>query len=199
MVKIKNLRIPGYQPVSLQIAANECIGISGVSGSGKTRLLRAIADLDEHDGEVIVNGIHAHNLPAHTWRKKVALLPAESVWWFDTIGEHFISYNDNFSTLGFSAEVMQWDAAHCSSGEKQRLSILRLLENRPELLLLDEPTANLDRHNTTQVETLIQHYLHENRAAAIWVAHSVTQLKRVAQRRFVIHQGQLQAAGHDID
>ncbi len=193
MVEIDGLRMPGYQPVSLTIAATECIGVSGASGSGKTRLLRAIADMDEHDGEVRVNNVAAGSIPASEWRKKVALLPAESVWWFDHIGEHFRAYNHYFSELGFDEEVMQWESARCSSGEKQRLSIIRLLENSPALLLLDEPTANLDRHNTEQVEKLIQTYLHEQQASAIWVGHSEAQLQRVAHRRFLMTGRGLQA------
>jgi len=98
----------------------ECIGISGASGSGKTRLLRAIADMDEHQGEVCLDGVVSTLMPASKWRKKVALLPADSVWWFDHIGEHFQSYNDYFSALGFTEEIMQWESVRCSSGEKQR-------------------------------------------------------------------------------
>lgn len=192
MVEIDHLLLPGYQPVSLQIDAGDCIGISGASGSGKTRLLRAIADMDDHQGEIYLDGVVSTLMPASKWRKKVALLPAESVWWFDRIGEHFQSYNDYFSALGFTEEVMGWESVRCSSGEKQRLSIIRLLENKPVLLLLDEPTANLDQQSSRQVEVLIQRYLATRSASAIWVAHAEPQLQRMAQRRFIMMDNGLQ-------
>ena len=72
----------------------------------------------------------------------------------------------------------------CSSGEKQRLSILRLLANRPKVLLLDEPTANLDAENTRNVEALLIDYLTENNAVALWVSHDHAQLKRVVSTRY---------------
>lgn len=184
MVEIDHLQIPGYPKVTLKIDPAECIGLSGPSGSGKTRLLRAIADMDEHEGEVRVNGVASQSMDAPAWRRQVGLLPAESVWWFDTVGEHFQSYNTYFSKLGFDESVMQWEPAHCSSGEKQRLSLIRMLENTPSLLLLDEPTANLDSENTGLVEKLVFEYLQTEQASAIWVAHSRSQLQRVAQRYF---------------
>ncbi len=194
MISIHNLHIPDYQAISLDIANGECIGISGASGSGKTRLLRALADMDEHTGDVSVNGVAAASVVASEWRKKVALLPAESVWWFDRIGEHFQCYNAYFPALGFSEEVMQWESARCSSGEKQRLSIIRALESEPEFLLLDEPTANLDKANTASVEAMIKQYIQENAAAAIWVGHSLPQLDRVADRQFQMMDGRLLSA-----
>jgi len=191
MINLQSLQIANYSPITLKLEAGECMGISGASGSGKTRLLRAIADMDERGGEVIVDGVVSQSIAASEWRKKVALLPAESVWWFDTIGEHFRFYNHYFSALGFSEEVMSWDVTRCSSGEKQRLSIVRLLESCPTLLLLDEPTANLDLENARRVESLIASYLADNQASAIWVGHSAEQLKRVSNMRFTMKEGVL--------
>lgn len=199
MIELKNLLIPGYSPVNLTLAEAECVAISGASGSGKTRLLRAIADMDEHDGEVLINGVSALSMPASEWRKKAALLPAESLWWFDRVGEHFQSYHRYFPALGFTEEVMDWEVARCSSGEKQRLSLLRLLQNEPQLLLLDEPTANLDSDNTAKVEALIKQYLQQTGASAIWVGHSESQLIRMARRQFVMVNGKMvDSAGSEL-
>ena len=199
MIELKNLLIPGYSPVNLTLAEAECVAISGASGSGKTRLLRAIADMDEHDGEVLINGVSALSMPASEWRKKAALLPAESLWWFDRVGEHFQFYHRYFPALGFTEEVMDWEVARCSSGEKQRLSLLRLLQNEPQLLLLDEPTANLDSDNTAKVEALIKQYLQQTGASAIWVGHSESQLIRMARRQFVMVNGKMvDSAGSEL-
>jgi len=191
MISLQSLQIANYSPITLNLDAGECVAISGASGSGKTRLLRAIADMDEHRGEVLVDGIASQAVIASEWRRKVALLPAESVWWFDSVGEHFQSYNDYFAALGFSEDILGWEAIRCSSGEKQRLSIIRLLESQPSLLLLDEPTANLDPANAQRVETLISAYLADNQASAIWVGHSAAQLKRISNKQFTMVDGGL--------
>ena len=179
MLTAENIRIPGLEPISLSLKAGECVAISGESGCGKTRLLRALADMEENEGKVCVQDTCKDDVTGHEWRKIVALLPAESQWWFDTVGQHFSSPEIDFDELGFDKSVQQWQIMRCSSGEKQRLSILRLLENKPRVLLLDEPTANLDAENTKKVEELIAAYLKNNSASAIWVSHNREQLKRV--------------------
>lgn len=201
MFKLDNFSITGLQPVSLVLEAGECIGLSGESGSGKTRLLRALADMDEHSGGLSLDGTSCESLSAHHWRQQVALLPAESQWWHDSVEPHFCMSHANadsdcfdtraFEALGFSRAVMGWQVSRCSSGEKQRLSLLRTLVNQPRVLLLDEPTANLDPEKVRCVEQLVAGYLQHEKASCIWVSHSVEQLRRVSSRRFVIADGEL--------
>ena len=69
-----------------------------------------------------------------------------------------------------------------SSGERQRLALARLLANRPRVLLLDEPTANLDPVNIHRVEQLVKDYLAEQQAACLWVTHTREQIARIADR-----------------
>lgn len=191
MLDLKEFTIPGLSALTLSVEEGECIGLSGISGCGKTRLLRAIADLDEHEGELKLDGINWFDVPANQWRRTVALLPAESLWWFDTIGEHFSDNHEAINHLGFSLETSKWESSRCSSGEKQRLSILRLLANNPRVLLLDEPTANLDEVNSLLVEQLITDYVRQHGAIAIWISHNQDQLKRIASRRFNMEDGRL--------
>jgi ABC-type iron transport system FetAB ATPase subunit len=191
MLRLEDLQIPDVEPISLTIAPGECMGLSGESGSGKTRLLRAIADMDEHGGQVYEEDVAQDQVKAHDWRRRVALLPAESQWWFDRVDQHFVAHSGHIEALGFDADVMAWQVSRCSSGEKQRLSILRLLANCPRVLLLDEPTANLDTANAARVEDLIRHYLAEHNAVAIWVGHDASQLKRVSHQQYHLDQGRL--------
>jgi ABC-type iron transport system FetAB ATPase subunit len=85
--------------------------------------------------------------------------------------------------------------AQLSSGEKQRLALLRLMVNRPRVLLLDEPTANLDPENVTRVEKLVAAYLRREGAAVLWVSHDPEQTRRVAQRRLRLQAGRLKRDG----
>ena len=191
MLILNKFSIAGLSPLTLSIDEGECIGLSGESGCGKTRLLRAIADLDEHEGELQLDNMAWDSVPAHQWRTQVALLPAESQWWFDSIGQHFSKSAVVLPSLGFDKDVMSWDSSRCSSGEKQRLSILRLLANKPRVLLLDEPTANLDETNSLRVEQLIADYIANEKAIVIWVGHNQDQLKRVSGRQFQMEDGLL--------
>lgn len=180
-------------PFDLYLRAAECVGLSGPSGSGKTRLLRCIADLDVHRGDVWLDGGIREDFPPPAWRRQVALLPAESAWWHDLVGAHFPAAPAaaRLASLGFTDEVLGWRVDRLSSGEKQRLAVLRMLSVEPRVLLLDEPTANLDEENIARVERLIGDYLRDENAAAIWVSHDQRQLQRVAARRYRIVEGRL--------
>ncbi len=99
--------------------------------------------------------------------------------------------------LGFQPDVLDWDVQRLSTGERQRLALARLLVNGPEVLLLDEATANLDPSNRAQAEQLIDDYRRQRRAAVLWASHDPDQRWRLAQaaggRCFVIEAGRLQA------
>jgi ABC-type iron transport system FetAB ATPase subunit len=189
---IENLKFPGMGPITLRVGPGACVGLSGPSGSGKTRLLRAVADMMPHTGEIFLDGAEANTMPAHQWRRRVGFLPAESAWWHERVGDHFPSPDaDGLRQLGFSPDVFSWEVSRLSSGERQRLALLRLLAGAPKALLLDEPTANLDSSNTARVEAMIAAYRRRNDASVIWVGHDPAQLRRVAAIRFILHGGNL--------
>ena len=188
--QLNTLSIQHVGPVDLQVEDGRCCSIAGASGSGKTLLLRAMADLSLHGGTMQLDDQQCDQIPAHEWRQQVTYLPAESSWWFDTVGEHFDADTD-FSSLGFAEDVRGWHINRLSSGERQRLALLRLLIHRPKVLLLDEPTASLDPDNIATVEQLLRHYLRQQQAIMIWVSHDATQRERVAQRHFELADGRL--------
>jgi ABC-type iron transport system FetAB ATPase subunit len=191
------------KPVDLALAAGELVLLSGPSGSGKSLLLRAIADLDPHGGEVQIDGRARSDMPAPEWRRRVGLLPAESYWWLEKVGDHFperISPEPGdapttaalLCEVGFGPEVLDWPVARLSTGERQRLALVRLLANRPEVLLLDEATANLDPPNRDRVETIVQDYRRDRKAAVLWVSHDPEQRRRLDGRRLLIRDGMLE-------
>jgi ABC-type iron transport system FetAB ATPase subunit len=197
-LELKNLRYHNLAPVNLIVQNGECLGLSGPSGSGKSLLLRALADLDPHDGDVFLDEKSIFDYKPCDWRTKVGLLPAESQWWFDTVGEHFDRIDDFLlQQVGFEKKVMEWQISRLSSGEKQRLALLRVLMNEPQILLLDEPTANLDPRFVGNVESLLLNYKNEKHAALLWISHDPEQLQRVADRRFEIRDQQIVEVTHE--
>lgn len=198
LLRIEGLRFLGNGPIDLTIAGGECVTVTGPSGAGKTLLLRAIADLDESDGRIALDGDDRNSMPAPQWRRRVALLMAESVWWRETVGEHFANLDRALlQRLGFSPDVMTWAIGRLSSGERQRLGLARLLANQPRVLLLDEPTANLDRENIARVEKIVADYREQNGAAVLWVTHDAEQATRVGGRAFRLEGGRLFADVHE--
>ena len=177
-------------PVNLSVNAGECLCITGPSGGGKSLLLRAIADLDPHDGEVLLDGVPATDIAPEQWRRQVGLLPPESNWWLPRAGDHFHNGMPvSLAQLGLNDAILKQPLSRLSSGERQRLALLRLLANQPRVLLLDEPTANLDPDNTQRVEAVIAAYRDRQQVAVIWVSHDRGQVQRVAGRHAILDDG----------
>ena len=172
---------PARHHLTLKLDGPDCLGLTGPSGSGKSLLLRAIADLDPSAGTACLDNIDRSGLAAHQWRTRVGYLSADSAWWSDRVGDHFSDVQPyGLEELGFDDEGLNWSVARLSSGERQRLALSRLLSRTPEVLLLDEPTASLDPARTQIVENIIAEYARAHAAPLIWVSHDALQLQRVA-------------------
>ena len=190
--RVEGLTTPQLKEVDLTISAGECVGITGPSGSGKSLLLRALADMDPYEGRMSLGGQPVTSMAAPLWRQRVALLPATSAWWHDTVAPHFRRFKTpDYTTLGFPPEVAAWEIRRLSSGERQRLALLRVLAPEPDVLLLDEPTANLDTENTRQAEALIQDYARRRGTPVLWVSHDRMQLERICARAYRMKAGRL--------
>ena len=187
-LSLESLIYHGRGPVDLAIEPGECVTLSGPSGSGKTLLLRAIADLDPCEGDIHLGDTSVRDVPAPRWRRMVSVLPAESLWWYDDVGHHFDEVDTRaLYDLGFDDDVMSWQVSRLSMGERQRLGLVRLLSQSPEVLLLDEPTASLDTENVEHVESVIRRYQEERDAPVLWVSHDPRQELRVAKRHYRIN------------
>lgn len=186
---LENLSVGTLSGVSLTVPGGQVVCMSGPSGSGKSRLLRAVADLESHDGGISLADTRQQDIPAHQWRSRVVMVPADSQWWFDEVGGHFPDDADARlpSALGFPPEVMGWSVSRLSSGERQRLALWRAVAFKPEALLLDEPTANLDNDSTETIEAWLLDEIWRRQIAVIWVAHDPAQIHRVANVHYRIN------------
>ena len=195
MLVVESLRRPGLGPLSFHIEGGECLALTGPSGSGKTQLLRSLADLDPSEGEVILNSIVRSDQPAPEWRQRLVYVPAKAGWWADIVGDHFSAparAPQLLSRLGFDkpSKVLDWPVARLSSGERQRLALVRGLISNAEGLLLDEPTSSLDRDNAELVEELLLDRLKAG-VSVLLVSHDPAQVARIARRNIHLENGRL--------
>jgi len=192
-LRLAGVGIGALSDIDLGIAPGEIGCISGASGSGKSRLLRAVADLEPHAGEVWLGEQAQSQTPGHVWRRQVMLVPAESHWWEERVGEHFAKRpaESELEALGFTPDTLEWQVSRLSTGEKQRLGLLRAVSLEPRALLLDEPTANLDDATSERVEAWLVARIRSRGWPTLWVAHDRDQIARVGSSHWRIEQGWL--------
>ena len=198
MLELASLRRLDVGPVELRVDAGECVAIMGRSGSGKTVLLRSIADLDPHEGDCVLDGQRCSAMPAPQWRASVTYVPADSGWWADRIVDHFADPARGRAMLprvGLPEEAMDWPVARLSTGERQRVALLRALTPANRVLLLDEPTSGLDAGTRDNIEALLRERLGEGRAIVL-VTHDPQLARGLAHRAFVLEQGRLAEERH---
>lgn len=186
-LRIVGLRGPLAGPFDLTAEAGECLAISGASGAGKSLFLRMIADLDPNTGEVSLDGASRASMPAPSWRRRVVYNAAESGWWLDDVAGHFDrdsmrAAQEIAPRLGLAPGLLEGAVARLSTGEKQRLALVRALVLAPPVLLLDEPTGALDPDTMLLVETVLLGRLATGTTILV-VTHSEGQARRLGSRR----------------
>lgn len=194
MFAVAGLEVGGLPSLDFAVAPGRILAVSGPSGSGKTRLLRALADLDATPGRVVWEGTERMEIPAPEWRRQVGLLPAEPRFWEASVRAHFPADAPDLEArlrhIGLDPGLLDEDPARLSTGERSRIAVLRLLARDPRVLLLDEPTANLDADSASRVVTLLTAHLRESPAAAVWVTHRPEEV-RLAERVLRLPAGKL--------
>jgi putative ABC transport system ATP-binding protein len=195
---VKQLRSEFAGPFELDLGRGACAAITGPSGSGKSLFLRMVADLDPNEGEIWLNGRARASMPAPQWRKQAIYVSAESGWWADKVIEHFPANTRSeiaalSARLGVRADLLDAPVAQLSTGEKQRLSLVRALLPNPPVLLLDEPTGALDEVSVTQVESLLQERMAAG-TSILLVTHDPRQAERLGVQRYRMKAGRMETA-----
>jgi ABC-type iron transport system FetAB ATPase subunit len=181
--------------VELALGAGKCLAITGPSGAGKSLLLRMIADLDLHEGEAWLDGRRRSAMKGPEWRSQVVYCAPESGWWHAVVGAHFGSHYPLTlaAQLGLTPGIFEQEVRLCSTGERQRLALLRSLSRKPPVLLLDEPTGPLDPESVARVEAVLLEHLARG-AAIVIVTHDPAQAARLGGEQLSMRGGRLSPA-----
>ena len=201
--------VPGRRGGALSRDAGETAALTGESGSGKRTLLTLIATLDRPDaGRILFGGTDITGLndaeAAALRRNRIGLvfqqfnlIPSLSVahnlsFHARLAGRHDPDWTDTLADrLGLSPHLSKYPE-QLSGGQQQRVAIGRTLALRPDLVLADEPTGNLDEATGDAVLDLMLALTAETGAALLMVTHSTRLAARLGQRHH-LHSGRLEA------
>ena len=196
LLSVRDLRAPAVAVEHLDLLAGDCLAIMGASGAGKSRFLRAIADLDPSEGEVSLAGRSRWDFEGPKWRQEVVFLPANVAWWDSQVALHFGAQRplrSDLEGLLLPADALDMETAKLSTGQSQRLGLLRALALKPRVLLLDESTSGLDRESRDAVERRLKGFL-EDGGAMLLVTHDQDQALRMASAIWQVAEGRLEPA-----
>lgn len=177
---------------ALACASGTITGIRGPSGSGKSLLLRALADVDPSQGQVWLNDQDRQSFTGPAWRSQVRYVAAESAWWDKTAA--LCGVDPKIAeAFGLRIGICDEPIVRCSSGERQRLSLARAVSDHPQVVLCDEPTANLDSDSATLVERWMHDWVTaQPDRAVVWVGHAKPQQPYIFDRWLMLKDGGLQ-------
>lgn len=194
MISIKNINkkyknVTALHDVSLDINQGEFIALVGMSGGGKSTLLRLIAGLEQHtSGSVTIDQASSKSLMRVMFQED-RLLP-----WMSVLDNLSFGSKDK-NTKAHAKELLELvelgDYANqyptqLSGGQKQRVALARALMNHPQILLLDEPLGALDALTRRKMQDLILDICQKQNLTTILVTHDVEEAARMADRIIVM-------------
>ena len=173
--------------VSLTFESNGTYSLVGPSGSGKTTFLNILSGLDSFDdGSIVVNGTDIANLNQDEL-SKLRRDYFSFAYQFHYLLENLTVFENCLASdlsaiesdiksilenLGIGGLAHKFPS-QISGGERQRASLARALTKKPKILLLDEPTGNLDENNSAVVQELLLNYAKQNNCLMIYVTHDL--------------------------
>ncbi|MEL6762697.1 MAG: ATP-binding cassette domain-containing protein [Cyanobacteria bacterium J06607_6] len=193
-----------WQDISFELFPGDRLAIVGSSGAGKSLLLRVLAGLDSiQSGQIIFQNCPLSTLDMPQFRAQVMYLHQQPALFEGSVESNLQQvyklaiHRDRtydrarilayLSSLDRSADFLERSVEHLSGGEKQIVACLRSLQLSPQVLLLDEPTASLDKTTTEQLEILIAQWQRTDALKAyIWISHDPEQIERVTDCQLVL-------------
>jgi tungstate transport system ATP-binding protein len=182
--------------VDLRIAAGERVALIGANGSGKSTLLRALHGLVHPAAGSLLRdsaATHAMVFQRPFMLRASALANIALGLWLRGTRWHQARVHAAaaLERVGL-AEVALRDARALSQGQQQRLALARAWSLRPDVLLLDEPTASLDPHAKRDVEALMAEFA-QSGMTLVFASHNLGQVKRLATRVVYLERGRVLA------
>ncbi|MEM1644780.1 MAG: ABC transporter ATP-binding protein [Ignisphaera sp.] len=199
--------------VFFEVTPGEVVSIIGPNGSGKTTLLKTIDGvLRPLKGSIYINGKNIHNYIRRELAKIVGYVPQRiDVTTYLTVLDFVLTGRRPYAILNYSKkdldkaievlklvkadQLMHRRLNHLSGGELQRIVIARALVAEPRVLLLDEPTANLDPKYQVEVLKLIRILAKERKVAVLMAIHDLTHAYRFSDKIIMLKDGDIVALG----
>ncbi len=196
--------------ISLGVRRGETLTIVGPNGSGKTTLLKILAILERPTGgEVYFDGVRIDESNAAQFRQKSTMVFQRTIVLRGSVYDN-VAYC--LSLLGLSREEMnrrirealgvvglsgmeRRNARKLSGGEQQRLSLARALALDRDLLLLDEPTANLDPESLSVVKETIVQLGRETEMTIVMATHNLLHVEELSDRLVLLDRGEIVETG----
>ena len=200
ILNASGLSLPGRLfDVSVEIEEGELVCLVGPNGSGKTSLLHALAGIGAPSGEVRIAGMDPRKLGPAQRPGFLTYLPATRDVPWPLLARDLVALGGGeaeFPALEL-APLLDRRIDALSTGERSRVLIARALAPRPRLLLLDEPTANLDPLWQIRLMELVREEVGGGGRAALVAIHDLDAAARYADRILVMDRGRIAAEGLD--
>ncbi len=197
--------------VSLDVRPGEFVALLGSSGSGKSSVLNLIAGLDRPtSGSVVVQGrdlaqlsreelahyrLHTVGMVFQSFNLIASMSIAENVELPLRFAEIDRAKRDGLAREALTRVGLQARMKHrpseLSGGEQQRAALARALINRPQLLLADEPTGNLDSRTGTEIMNMVREFNQQLGMTVVMVTHERALAERYAQRLIFLADGRV--------
>ncbi|MDD1728812.1 MAG: ABC transporter ATP-binding protein [Methanospirillum sp.] len=195
---------PIIQDISFEVRPGEFIGLCGKNGSGKTTLLKCLGHILKPEGKVSIDGKNLNEIEARSRARIIGYVPQSIQGRISkTVFEAVLMGRKPYITWGVSSHDLQIvqeiisrfgllpfasrDVFEISGGERQKALIARAIAQDPSILLLDEPTANLDLYHQLEVMEIISSIIREQGIAAVMAVHDLTLAMRYCSRVLIIH------------
>ena len=203
-------RITAVDNVNIKVKEGELVTLLGPSGCGKTTLVKLLYRLYDIDkGQILIDGEDIRNVKQESLREEMSMVPQECILFDDTIHNNILFSNPKASrrqvmrAMRFAQldkiikdfpkkenTIVGERGIKLSGGEKQRLAIARALCHRPEIIVADEPTGNLDLYNTFEIITLLKK-INQLGTTLVLCTHNKEVIDRLGKRVITLQEGRV--------